>query len=227
MKKLLAVLALLMLAGCMDVEYSIEVKNNGSGTLYYKSAMVEADEDDWLGGMWDDGDLETVTHGTLTEITYNKDDETYNGVEVTFNFQSLDELNDALEESWGDDDAEPVIFKQEGNKVIINSAGDPDSYDEVAMFASAIDFAFKIQPEGKILSHNATTFDEATNTLTWNLRDFTTQGINLEYSTTESASSGLNFIYIIIIIGVIVVISFIFKSKKTNTEVNNNPPVTE
>ncbi len=242
MKKIILFLAaVFVFTGCLDVLTEITIDNNDQGEIIYTTAMVYDEEMEFL----DDSENEFADYegAVIREIEYEKNGQLYKGEEVTIKFDSLAELNEVLIMIYGDEDESEVAFKRDGNRVNVSVPSDADEFEE--MFDGSeeelyeiYDFQFTVQIEGVVIENNADHFDERTNTLTWETKNWLQNGVNLVYDTGDTAgdetapivdeeetepvteidddseSSGLNPIHLGIIAGGALVIGAIVYFKK-------------
>ena len=130
MKKILAVILVLVLAagltGCMYVEDSVVINEDGTGIMN-SVIMIEKDTYDSMRDMFASlGDGTDIFEGVTPDLVY-KDGKMYYQAEETQKFASLEELGDQLEEHYED-----VYVTESGVRFVINeAAGEDMTYEEV------------------------------------------------------------------------------------------------
>ncbi|MDD3187416.1 MAG: hypothetical protein PHD02_02965 [Bacilli bacterium] len=213
-KFLFIAMSLFLLSGCMKASVNVDIKKDDTGSVTYKIAYdkaameeYEMDTDEMLGEIdssW------TEQGATVTDNNYEEDGVEYVGRQVTFNFNSLEELNTKLQtlESEEEEDTETtntfMTFTRNKDVVTISMPKDEESSESIGMMASMITYTISIKVDGKVLENNADSFDKETNTLTWNYTTFIKEGITASYNTSLSSN---NWIVYIIGLGAIVLLT--------------------
>ncbi len=193
MKKLISILLFVLLTGCMDVSTDINIKNDDSGILIYKNAVMDDAEMDT-----EISELENWPGAKVTDLEYEKDDNTYIGSRIEISFSSLEEVNEILVIIFDPEETEKPLIFRENDRVILSAEFDAEEADDEYGIGDAlysyIIFDFTIQIEGEIIEHNAAEYNENNNSLTWGLRDLSSDGIELVYQTdtTKLADENLD-----------------------------------
>jgi len=189
------------LTGCVDVAIDMDIKNNDTGKVIYSIAYNEELFQDEESGFDVSGPEEieedwAEENVVISDLNYKKNEDTYVGKKIEFSFSSIDELNEYMnkvsngnEEDSETTETKPIIFTRDGDNVKISMIVDSESADEMEYYESFIDYDVSIKLEGNVVEHNATNFNEETNTLTWNFKTLTEDGINVTYDTSVKTLS--------------------------------------
>lgn len=225
---LLTVVLCLFLSGCVKMENAVSLNKDGSGEFALTVAVMkdaEAEMDMNLNET-----VEKFKDGYKVE---QYDDGEYVGYIIRKEFESADGYNQIIVDFSQEDNyfLKDVKMEDKGNKIVIHGTVAPmEETDENAdsetsvmenmmmqMMFSTINISFSVKPEGKVLSHNATSLQDET--YVWKIDPTKSMEINFEMEKSGgSADSNAFFIGAIIVILLLIAVSalmiIILKKKK-------------
>jgi len=216
--------SLVMLTGCVNINYEVEVKKDGSGDISYVYAFsnetlesLQVSAEDMVSSM-----KKQAEDNNYTTESY-KDDQ-YEGFKATKHINDL-EKEFSLKEAFG----EEYIKESEDNKdngikirngFLSTKISQDAEIDLTSMqnVSSMVKMAYTVKLPVNVKSSNATTTNG--NTLTWNLEGG-------QINKIEFTASGLNIWSIVSIIVIVIAILGIFclvllKNKDKSVKVENN-----
>ena len=233
MKKVLSIMAimsmlLLVLTGCMDINYEIALNKDGSADL----TLIYAFEKEILeqyGTSSDEMTSEMEEEAKNDGYTVEKySDDKLDGIKITKHFDKASDVS--MAELFGDEmkgKNEGIKIEKKGNNTIYSqndeidlTSSDSDSdYD----YSSMVKFKYVVKLPVKAGKNNATEVSKDGKTLTWELKFGEVNKIEFK---SESGSSSLKTILIVVAVVVVlcaiaVVVTKV--SKKGNNETESKP----
>jgi len=220
---LIMILMLVVLTGCVNIDYTVKVNKDGSGDITYiygikKEALesMELSADDLMNEM-----KEEVEDSEYTIETYNTDTEV--GFKATKHIENVT-TDLSLEEAFGEiyitdseENAMKIEKKSGKTKYSQNARLDLTSMEDMSYFGITMKYSITLPVKVNAEDTNGTVSEDG-KTITWKLKTGEVNEISFE------ATSGNVLIWIIcgIVAGgaVIAVVVVVIKKKKTNKPEN-------
>ena len=224
MKKTIGIIAMLlvtlvMLTGCVNINYEVDVNKNGSGEISYiyafskeslKSLQVSAE--DMVSSMKEQAEKSEYKTEVYEDDEYSvfKASKHVNNLETEFSFQEAFGEDYVKENENNKENGIKITNNLFKTKVSQNAEIDLTSMKDIT---SVVTMKYTVKLPVKIKSNNATEVNGKT--LTWNL-------VGGEVNKIEFTASSINvlpvLVIIIVVIGAAVVCYFVFFNKKNNKE---------
>lgn len=241
MKKILSIMAimsmlLLVLTGCMDINYEVALNKDGSAdlTLIYgfEKEILEqygTSSDEMSADMKEEAEKDGYT-------VENYSDDKLEGIKITKHFDKaedvvMSELFEGEMDLTSEKKNEGIKIEKKGNKTVysqndeidLTSGGEESEFD----YSSMVKFKYVVKLPVKAGKNNATSVSKDGKTLTWELKFGEVNKIEFE---SEGSSSSLKTILIVagcVVVLAVIAVVVVKASKKGGNVDSAESPVEE
>lgn len=231
MKKILSlvtimVIALIVLTGCVDLNYEVKLNRNGTADVAYVYG-IDKETLSKMGTTAEDltSEMKQKAETSEYEIEPYSDDKV-EGFKAKKHVENLSDIS--LEEAFGSEyvtDSEENQFKVEkkGSKTFYSQNAKIDLSNMDSSMASMVTMKYTVKLPTKVGENNASEVSKDGKTLTWNLTAGEVNEINFEASSSIIGTIITIVIIALVVIGVTVaVVIVVKKSKKEKSEDKND-----
>lgn len=186
---------ILLVTGCVGAIIEININNDNSGTfsvvMGYSEEYLKSIEENEEFEINQDNEIEfPFDDATKEDVEFIKNGKKYIGKKAVMSFNSLEELEDLFNqvlENGDNQNSNKLTISKNENEITIKLNKNNESYEQSKMMLAYMDYTIIIKVEGDIIQQNATTYDDNSKTMEWDIEDVLKKGIDLKYSNDSDS----------------------------------------